>query len=120
MTSRVAARVILLIAIAALIWIGIGFAGYGLLLAFLPTLGPLWSALATAALLLLLPSVIALVAFYVHGWQSAPAQSVAPEARPENFGLSALAGMAKDKPLLAVLFAGILGAAGAMAQHKDR
>jgi hypothetical protein len=119
MTSRVAARVLLLVVASALIWVGVAFAGYGLLLAFLPALGPAWAAIAAAVVLLIAP-LIACISFALHGWRAAPAQSPMPEPHPEQIGLAALAGVAKEKPLLAVLLAGLMGAAGAISQRKFR
>ena len=118
MTWRVAARVLLLIAASALIWAGVAFVGYGLLTAFQPALSLARAALAVGAILLF-PPLIACVVFCLQGWRSAP-QIVQPDVRPEDAGLSILAGMAKERPFLALLVAGLMGAAGAISQRKFR
>ena len=112
---------VLLVTASALIWVGVGFAGYALYLAFLPNAGaPLAAALA-AVILVIGPLGWAAIANlrYAHAARPSfhPAEVQVTPADPEGATLALLAKVAQEKPLLAVIFAGILGASQAI-QHR--
>jgi hypothetical protein len=115
------AAAVLLITASALIWVGVGFAGYAIFLAFQPRSGAPWAAAFAAAILVVAPL----------GWAAivniraprrvrlhTPDERVTPVA-DENATLSLLARVAQEKPLLALVFAGIIGASEAILHRKD-
>ncbi len=106
MAAIAASRAVVVIFGAALVWVGVAFAGYALMLAMLPTLGPAQSAAVTAAALLIGPALYLTVA----ALRKKP-EPLAVEPNPEGAVLATLAAMAQDRPLLAVLGAGLFGAA---------
>jgi hypothetical protein len=112
---------VLLVTASALIWVGVGFAGYALYLALLPNAGaPLAAALA-AVILVIGPLGWAAIANirYAHaarpGFHPPEVQVTQPD--PQAATIALLAQVAQEKPLLAVIFAGILGASQAI-QHR--
>jgi hypothetical protein len=112
-------RGLLLIAAAALIWIGIGFAGYAIYLALATKLQPDWAAALTAALLLAAP----LCTLIVLVWRRPQPALHVPDLRPvqadtETATLALLADVARQKPLLAVFIAGVLGAAETLRRRQ--
>lgn len=112
---------VLLVTASALIWVGVGFAGYALYLALLPNAGaPLAAALA-AVILVIGPLGWAAIANlrYAHAARPKfhPAEVQVTQADPQAATIALLAQVAQEKPLLAVIFAGILGASQAM-QHR--
>jgi hypothetical protein len=118
---RAVAGLLLLITASALIWVGVGFAGYALYLALLPQSGPPLAA-AIAALVLVIGPLGWAVIVLLHSARPRP-QIHPPDPRfaaidADNTALNVLAQVAQDKPLLAVLFAGILGAAEAIRRRK--
>ncbi len=113
-------RGLLLVAAAALLWIGIGFAGYAIYIALLSDLGPVWAAIITAGCLLAAP----LCTFIVIALKRPHHPLQAPDPRPvqadaDKAALQLLANVAKEKPLLAVLFAGVLGAAETLRRRRE-
>ena len=114
------AGAVLVITASALIWVGVGFAGYALYLALLPNAGMPLAAAIAAVILVIGPLGWAAIV-YVHAHAARPkfhpAEVQATPADPEAATLSLLAKLAQDKPLLAVVFAGILGASQAI-QHR--
>ena len=118
--ARAIAGAILMIAASALIWVGVGFAGYALYLALLPDAGaPL--AASIAAIILVIGPLSGAAIIYIHAHATRPkyhpAEVQVTPADPAAATLSLLATLARDKPLLAVVFAGILGASEAL-QHR--
>jgi hypothetical protein len=117
------AGLVLLILASALIWVAVAFAGYALFLAFLPQAGaPLAAALAAA--ILIVGPVTAAVIMKLRAPGAKPATVHVPEARiapadSQDATLKLLARVAEDKPLLAVVFAGILGASEAILRRKQ-
>ena len=109
---QAARRGFLLILGSALIWVGVAFAGYAIYIALLTNLTPSAAAAATACILLVGP----LIAVLAMQFRRSPAQLPEPDLRPaqqvqDTAVLQLLAGVAKEKPLLAVLVAGLIGAA---------
>ena len=118
---RAVAGVLLLVTASALIWVGVGFAGYALYLALLPRAGPPWAAAIAGAILVAGPLGWTLIVLF---WKQRPrAQIQVPDerfsrAQADNAALNVLAQVAQEKPLLAVVFAGILGASEAILRRK--
>ena len=115
------AGLVLLIMASALIWVAVAFAGYALYLAFVPQTGAPWAAALAAAILIVGPVTAAVImklrtprAAAVH----VPEARIAP-ADTQDATLKLLAKVAEDKPLLAVVFAGILGASEAILRRKQ-
>jgi len=113
-------RGLLLVAAAALIWIGIAFAGYAIYVALLVNLQPAWAAAITAACLLAVPYAMfmMLVVKRPRAALHAP-EPRAAQAYPDKATFQLLADFAKDKPLLAVLIAGVLGAAETVRRRRE-
>ena len=117
------AGAVLLILASALIWVGVAFAGYAIYLALLPRAGAPWAAAMAAAILVIGPIGWAVI-MNVRTPRAARPQFHTPDARitpaeTQDATLSLLAKVAQEKPLLAVVFAGILGASEAILHRKD-
>jgi len=117
------AGLVLLIMASALIWVAVAFAGYALYLAFVPQTGAPWAAALAAAILVVGP-VTAAVIMKLRTPRANPAAVHVAEARiapadTQDATLKLLAKVAEDKPLLAVVFAGILGASEAILRRKQ-
>ena len=118
--AQAIAGAFLVVTASALIWVGVGFAGYALYLAFLPNAGaPLASAIAAVILVIGPLCWAAIVYAHAHTMRAKfhPAEVQVTPADPAAATLSLLAKLAQDKPLLALVFAGILGASEAI-QHR--
>jgi hypothetical protein len=114
------AGAVLVITASALIWVGVAFAGYALYLALIPNAGmPLAAAIAAVILVIGPLGWAAIVYAHAHAARPRfhPAEVQVTPADPEAATLSLLAKLASEKPLLAVVFAGILGASQAI-QHR--
>jgi len=111
-----AVRAVLLIALIAIIFTGVAFAGVAAFLALAPYM-PVAAAAAVVAFVLL--AVVFLAALVMRGRVRLP-HSKPANASPDEAAVALIASMAKEKPLLAVLFAGLLGAAGTILQQKNR
>ena len=113
---------VLLITASALIWVGTAFAGYAIYLALIPnTQQPLAAAISAVVLVIGPLGWVALLSLRrkkIRLHQPDPRITPAPDA--ENATLNLLAQVAQEKPLLAVLFAGILGASEAITHHKGQ
>jgi hypothetical protein len=116
------AGLVLLIMTSALIWVAVAFAGYALYLAVLPRAGAPMAA-ALAAVVLIAGPVTAAIIMKLRAPRAKPATVHVPEARiapadSQDATLKLLAQVAEDKPLLAVVFAGILGASEVILRRK--
>ncbi len=113
---------IVLIFASALIWVAVAFAGYALYLAFLPQSGaPMAAAIASAILIAGPLGAAVIVLFGPPQRTRKPFQIPAEHIRSpsaEDTTLRLLAKVAEEKPLLAVMFAGILGVADAITRRK--
>jgi hypothetical protein len=119
---RAVAGLLLLVTASALIWVGVSFAGYALYLAILPRSGPSLAAASVALILMVVP--LGWAAIVLLRRPSPRAQLHPPDTRfaqpnADNAALNVLAQVAQEKPLLAVLFAGILGASEAIRRRKE-
>ncbi len=115
---------VLLITASALIWVGTAFAGYAIYVALIPETKEAWAAAIAAIVLVIGP--LGWTAMLVIRRSSRPGPRLhQPDARipaaneADSATLNLLAKVAQEKPLLAVVFAGILGASEALAQRKN-
>jgi hypothetical protein len=115
---------VLLITASALIWVGTAFAGYAIYLALIPnTQQPLAAAISAVVLVIGPLGWVALLSLRrkkIRLHQPDPRITPTPAPDAENATLNLLAQVAQEKPLLAVLFAGILGASEAITHHKGQ
>lgn len=124
MRYKIAAALLLFFASVVLVLAGAGFACYALYAAFVPLVGSAIAAAITAAILLFVPLLgLVLLSFCARRArsrireQSATGQSPFTPS-PDNVALGFLAGVARDKPITAVLLAGVFGAAAALFRDK--
>ena len=118
--AQASRRGFLLIAGSAVIWIGVGFGAFAIYLAFAPALGSPWAAAVTSGVLLAGPLSWALVMQLRRPHPHLPTPDMRPAQNDQDKAvLQLLAGVAKEKPLLAVLFAGLIGAAETVSRRKD-
>jgi sulfite exporter TauE/SafE len=96
------ARVIGILTCAGLIWVGIGFGAFALTTVLAPELGLAGAAAVTAAFLLIGPAFV--VIFYGRR------RSTRLREDASETVLSAIASIARERPLLAVLGAALFGA----------
>lgn len=97
------ARILGILACAGLVWVGIGFAGFALTSALAPHIGLAGAAAVTAAVLLLVPlSVVAV--FGRH-------RSADQTTKGTDSALAAIAALAKERPVMAMIGAALFGAA---------
>jgi len=124
MRYKIAAALLLFLASVVLVLAGAGFACYALYAAFVPLVGSAYAGAITAAILLFIP-LLGLVFLSLRARrsrrkifeQSAMGQSPFTPS-PDNVALGFLAGLARDKPITAVLLAGVFGAAAALFRDK--
>jgi hypothetical protein len=107
--------VLALIAVAA-VFAAMTLAGLALLLALMPHMHPAWAAL-VSAVALIAPVVVGAAIMRSRANALRP-QAAPAAATPDEAAMTLIADMAKEKPLLAVFFAGLLGAAGTVLQHR--
>lgn len=112
-----AVRAVLLLTLAALVFTGVAGVGAAVFLA-LTLYVPVWAAAAIAGALFL--SVAFGAAMIVRSHAHRPVPKPVAVDRSEDATVAMIAGMAKERPLLALLFAGLMGAAGTIIQHKSR
>jgi len=120
MRYRIAAGILLLFGGIAVVCVGVVFAGQALYAAFAPLTGEAWAAAIAAAILLFIPvvGIVVLSRRARRAWRfEFPPMSMPPT--PDNVALAYLAGLAKDRPIVALVLAGIFGAASAILRKKD-
>nr|TFG51384.1 MAG: hypothetical protein E4H34_06330 [Hyphomicrobiales bacterium] len=126
MRYKIAAALLLFFCSFVLVLAGAGFACYALYAAFVPLVGSAGAAAIAAAILLYAP-VLGIVFLSIRAKrsrtrileQSAAIQGLF-ESSPDNIALGFLAGLARDKPITAVLLAGMLGAAASLFRNKKQ
>jgi membrane protein YdbS with pleckstrin-like domain len=122
LSANAIAAAVLVMTASALIWVGVGFAGYALYMAVLPNAGAPLAAAISAVILVIAPlgwAAIVYVRARANRPRFHPAEVQVTQADPEAATLSLLAKLAQEKPLLAVVFAGILGASQAIQHRKS-
>ena len=119
MIGKLAAAALIFVGALTVVVVGVGFAGFAIYQAFLPMTGPAGAAGLTALILLIVP-VLACVAITQMLKKLWPANLRAAAMNPsvDNIALSFLAGLAKDRPIVAVLLAAVFGAATAVLRKK--
>ena len=115
MGTQISKAAILVLLASALVWIGIGFAGFALLTALTPALGLAGAAAIVAALLLLAP-LGALIALMIRR----PQRPLGGGEGSHEFLLSLLSGFARNKPLIAVGVAVLIGVAEMFFHRRKR
>jgi len=103
MGEQALARILGILACAGLVWVGVGFAGFALTTALAPHIGLAGAAAVTAAVLL----VVSLIVAALFGRRRAAGQS----AKGADSALAAIAALAKERPVMAVIGATLFGAA---------
>jgi len=112
MIAKAAAGVVLGIVAIAMIAVGVSFAGYAIFSALAMPVGVPGAAALTALVLLIGPLL-----FIVLAMMFRPRKQ---DLLNDQFIMSALSGLARDKPLIAMIGAGILGAAGIFLRRRKR
>lgn len=110
MLSKAAAGIVLGLIAGSLILVGVSFAAFAIFTALVPPVGTAGAAALTAVILLIVP------VFYV--LFAALSADRRREASGEAALLNVFALLAKDKPLLAMVGAGLAGAAGIWLKKK--
>jgi hypothetical protein len=119
-----AVRIALAIVAIAAVFAGMTFAGVAVFLALMTNMHAAWAAAIVAAVMIM-PVVIGAIIVRVRALPVRPAVAAAAAPAPavgtaDEATVRMIAGLAQEKPLLAVLFAGLLGAAGTVLQQKSR
>jgi hypothetical protein len=104
MIAKTAAGVVLGIIAVAMIAVGVSFAGYAIFTALAAPVGIPGAAALTALILLIGPLLFVLLAMMFRPRKE--------DLLNDQFIMSVLSGLARDKPLIAMVGAGLLGAAG--------
>jgi hypothetical protein len=104
MIAKTAAGVVLGIIAVAMIAVGVSFAGYAIFTALAAPVGNPGAAALTALILLIGPLLFVLLAMMFRPRKE--------DLLNDQFIMSVLSGLARDKPLIAMVGAGLLGAAG--------
>lgn len=121
----------LIITASALIWVGTAFAGYAIYLALVPQATAPWAAAIAAVVLVVGPLGWATIVNMRRPAQAPKPRLHQPDPRiaaavpplpgdADTATLNLLAKVAQEKPLLAVVFAGILGASEAIANKRNQ
>jgi LPXTG-motif cell wall-anchored protein len=108
--ARTAAGAVAFLILAALTLVGVACAGLAIDFALAPAVGSAWAAALTAFIMLIAPVTIWIV-LAVRGAESGPKEG-------EEALLRALAALAKGNPIMALLGAGLLGAAGVLLRRR--
>ena len=117
MGYKIAAGILLLFGGVALVCVGVALAGFALYAAFVPLVGAAWAAAIAALIFLVFPIALCLV-LAKRGRRKWPDAFREGAATPENVALAYLASLAKDRPIIAVLFAALVGVASALLRKK--
>lgn len=121
MLDHAIARAIVIVVAASLILVGVAFAAFALTTALAPTMGLVGAAILTAALCLAGPVLWLLVRLVSKPAQfHLPQQSAKAPVDSQQAVLTALSAMAADKPLLAVISAGLFGAADVILKERNK
>jgi hypothetical protein len=124
MRYKIAAALLLFVCSAVLVIGGAVLACYALYAVFVPLVGKALAAAIAAAILLFVPMlgliVLSLRARGVRNRKIEQAASQNPfTPSPDNVALGFLAGLARDKPITAVLLAAVFGAAASLFRGKN-
>jgi hypothetical protein len=111
MIAKTAAGVVLGIIAIAMIAVGVSFAGYAIFTALAAPVGIPGAAALTALILLIGPLLFVLLAMMFRPRKE--------DLLNDQFIMSVLSGLARDKPLIAMVGAGLLGAAGIFLRKRQ-
>ena len=125
MRYKIAAALLVFICSAVMVVGGAAFACYALYAAFVPLVGNTLAAAIAAAILLFVP-LLGLILLSLRArrgrmrnFEQAAACQKPFAPSPDNGALGFLAGLARDKPITAVLLAGMFGAAASLFRDKN-
>jgi hypothetical protein len=125
MRYKIAAALLLFICSAVLVFGGAVFACYALYAAFVPLFGKAIAAAIAAAILLFVPMLgLILLSLRARRGRIRRIEQAAADQNPftpspDNIALGFLAGLARDKPITAVLLAGVFGAAASLFRDRN-
>ena len=125
MRYKIAAALLLFLCSAVLVFGGAVFACYALFAAFVPLVGKAFAAAIAAAILLFLPMLgLILLSLRARGSRIRRLEQAAAGQNPftpspDNVALGFLAGLAREKPITAVLLAGVFGAAASLFRDRN-
>ena len=119
MGYTIAAGIMLLFGGVVAVCVGVAFAGFAIFAAFVPLVGPALAAAIAALIFLIFPIVLCFV-LARRGRRKWPDAFKEGAATPENVALAYLAALAKDRPLIAVFFAALVGVASALLRKKKK
>ena len=121
MIYKIAAGIMLLFGGVTMVCVGITYAGYALYWALLPYTGPAAAAGIAAGTFLFLPLLgWAFVAIKGRRRRQPALLKNVPPSSPENLAVAFLSGLAREKPLMGVALAGVVGAATAFLRRKRK
>jgi hypothetical protein len=112
MGEQALARILGILACAGFIWVGIGFAGFALTTAIAPRFGLAGAAGITAAALLIVPIAVSIL--------FGRSRSNWANSKDTDSVLSAIAVVARERPVLAMLGAAAFGAAEVLLNTRGR
>ena len=117
MAYAIAAGILLLFGGITLVCVGVALAGFAIFAAFAPLVGPALAAAIAAFIFLVVPIAGCLI-LAQRGRRKWPDAFREGAATPENVALAYLAALAKDRPLIAVMCAALVGVASAFIRKK--
>ena len=121
MLYKIAAGILLLFGGVTLICVGITYAGYAIYWAALPYTGPAAAAGIAAGVFLFLPVIgWAILAFKGRRRRHPALLKNVPPSAPENIAIAFLSSLAREKPMIGVALAGVVGAATAFLRKKRK
>jgi MYXO-CTERM domain-containing protein len=109
----------LLIGGVALLCVGAFYAGYALYAACLPLVGEAYAALIAAGVLFFAPLFVLMFLAAINRRRRRAVRDLPPNS-PENVVLSLLAGIAKDRPIMSVAAAALVGIAAAFLRRRKK
>ena len=121
MIYKIAAGIMLLFGGVTLVCVGITYAGYAIYWAVLPYWGPAAAAGVAAFTFLFLP-FLGWAFFAIKGRRRSKPAAIKnlPPSAPENLAIAFLSGLAKEKPIVGMALAGVVGAATAFLRRKRK
>jgi hypothetical protein len=117
MVYKIAAGILLLFGGIAFVCVGMVLAGYALYAALVPWVGIAGAAAIAAFIFLVFPIALCLM-LARRGRRKWPDAFREGAATPENVALAYLAALAKDRPIVAVICAALVGVASAFLRKK--
>jgi LPXTG-motif cell wall-anchored protein len=113
MIGKIAAGIIFLILALAMVWIGVGFAAFAIAATFAPHIGMAWGA-AIAAAILLFPAIMTALYFMLRRPPRRGLEGI------ERAMVALISSIVNDKPVMAILGAGLVGILGSLFSRKKK